>query len=84
MKKQISKRVCAMFLSITMFASLFGGIKLSSETEYYAAVLLVQGYSNEEIALKLNYAVGSVKNILVRLMNKLSINNRKEIERYKK
>ena len=55
-----------------------------SETEYYAAVLLVQGYSNEEIALKLNYAVGSVKNILVRLMNKLSINNRKEIERYKK
>ena len=55
-----------------------------SEKEYYAAVLLARGYSNEEIALKLNYAVGSVKNILVRVMNKLSINNRKEIEQYKK
>lgn len=56
--------------------------QLLSETEYFAAVLLAQGYSNEEIAQNLNYAVGSVKNILVRVMNKLSINNRKEIERY--
>lgn len=58
--------------------------QLLSETEYFAAVLLSQGYSNEEIAQNLNYAVGSVKNILVRVMNKLSINNRKEIEQYKK
>ena len=53
-----------------------------SETEYFAAVLLAQGYSNEEIAQNLNYAVESVKNILVRVMNKLSINNRKEIKQY--
>lgn len=55
-----------------------------SETEYFAAVLLAQGYSNEEIAQNLNYALGSVKNILVRVMNKLSIKNRKEIEQYMK
>lgn len=58
--------------------------QLLSETEYFAAVLLAQGYSNEEIAQNLNYALGSVKNILVRVMNKLSINNRKEIEQYMK
>ena len=56
--------------------------QLLSETEYFVAVLLAQGYSNKEIAQSLNYAVGSVKNILVRVMNKLSINNRKEIEQY--
>lgn len=55
-----------------------------SETEYFAAVLLAQGYSNEEIAQNLSYALGSVKNILVRVMNKLSIKNRKEIEQYMK
>lgn len=58
--------------------------QLLSETEYFVAVLLAQGYSNDEIAQSLNYAVGTVKNILVRVMNKLSINNRKEIEQYKK
>ncbi len=55
-----------------------------SEKEYNAAVLMAQGYSNEEMAGLLNYTVGSIKNMLVRVMNKLSINSRKEIEAYKK
>ncbi len=55
-----------------------------SETEYYAAMLIAQGYSNEEIAQLLNYTLGSVKNLLGRVMNKLAINSRKEIEEFKR
>ncbi len=55
-----------------------------SETEYYAAVLIARGYTNEEMAELLHYTTGSVRNLLVRVMNKLAINNRKEIEQYKK
>ncbi len=55
-----------------------------SETEYYAAMLIAQGYSNEEIAQILNYTLGSVKNLLGRVMNKLDINGRKEIEAFKR
>ncbi len=55
-----------------------------SETEFYAAQLMARGYTNEEIAEVLHYTQGSVRNLLVRVMNKLAINNRKEIELYKK
>ncbi len=55
-----------------------------SETEYYAALLIAQGNTNEEIAEILHYTHGSVRNLLVRVMNKLAINSRKEIELYKK
>ncbi len=55
-----------------------------SETEYSAALLIAQGNSNEEIAELLHYTPGSVRNLLVRVMNKLAINSRREIEQYKK
>lgn len=55
-----------------------------SETELQAAILLAQGYNNEEIARILSYTLGSVKNLLVRVMNKLGISSRKEIREYMK
>ncbi len=55
-----------------------------SKTEYHAALLMARGYSNEEIAQRLNYTLGSVKNLLVRLMTKLDINSRRDIAAYQK
>ncbi len=55
-----------------------------SEAEYYAALLIAQGCSNEEIADVLHYTHGSVRNLIVRVMNKLTIGSRKEIEWYMK
>ncbi len=55
-----------------------------STMEYRAAVLMARGCSNEEIAQHLSYTLGSVKNILMRVMGKLSISSRKEIELYKR
>ncbi len=55
-----------------------------SEIEYYAALLMVRGYSNEQIAKELNYALGSVKNLIVRIMNKLGIDSRKDMGQYRK
>lgn len=53
-----------------------------SEMELYTAILIAQGCSNAEISQMLNYTTGSTKNLVMRTLTKLSIDNRKKIDQY--
>ncbi|MFV0361880.1 MAG: response regulator [Suipraeoptans sp.] len=53
-----------------------------TNTELRTAELVVQGFSNEEIATKLHYSVSYVKQIVSRILTKLMISKRNEMKAY--
>ena len=55
-----------------------------TETEWRVAKLLARSYSNDEICQELHYALDTVKKIVSRILDKLQIQNRKEIRKYLK
>ena len=47
--------------------------------EKEVARLLALGYNNEEIAVRLGYAIGYVKNIIIAIYDKVGVRNRREL-----
>ena len=55
-----------------------------TDTEWKVAKLLARSYSNDEICQELHYALDTVKKIVSRILEKLQIQNRKEIRKFLK
>ena len=55
-----------------------------TDTEWKVAKLLARSWSNEEICQELHYALDTVKKTVSRILDKLQIQNRREIRKYLK
>ena len=55
-----------------------------TDAEWKVARLLARSYSNDEICQELHYALDTVKKIVSRILEKLQIQNRKEIKKFLK
>ena len=53
-----------------------------SEKEFIVATLIAKGKTDKEIASMLNYAPGTARNLSSRVLSKLFLNSRQEIEQY--
>lgn len=53
-----------------------------TQTEFSVAMLVAQGYTNEEVGRTLNYSPAYVKKVVSRIFARLDINNRREIKRF--
>lgn len=54
--------------------------RILTKTEIAVAMLVVQGYTNEEAGRKLNYSPAYIKKVVSRIFARLNINNRREIK----
>ncbi|MCR5625051.1 MAG: response regulator transcription factor [Lachnospiraceae bacterium] len=56
--------------------------QLLSETEWEVTLYISKGLSNREIAEKMNYSYGYIKNMVAKIYEKLSVKNRRELRSY--